>query len=106
MRLAGAAQAQNLVVSGSLEDRLAGWTIGDIDAHNVPPVAIFYNAASPYPTSAFGEAVPPDNSMSPCPAAVGSRAACFVSDRASNQSLTLSQQGISSHRLNCRCEEM
>ncbi|WP_022680686.1 hypothetical protein [Sandarakinorhabdus limnophila] len=78
----------NLVSNGSFENGLANWTIGGSDGQNFPPVAIFYNSASAYPIGAFGESVPPDNSASNSPDAVGQRAAYFVTDLARAQSLS------------------
>jgi hypothetical protein len=84
-----ASAALNLVTNGSFESGLAGWTLA-----NPPPsfsaVAITYGAASPYPTGAFGEAVPANNAPTNSPDAVGTRAAYFVSDF--SRSETLSQQ--------------
>jgi len=54
----------NLVVNGSFESGLAGWTIGGTDLQGYPPVAITYNSATAYPTGAFGEAVGPPASCS------------------------------------------
>lgn len=86
---APAAQAAlNFVQNGSFEDGLTGWTIGGADAQGFPPVAIFYNSAAGYPTGAFGEAVPPNNAPTNSPDAVGTRAAYFVTDLATNQSLS------------------
>ncbi len=85
--VAGSASA-NFVVNGSFEDGLTGWTIGGSDSQGYPPVAIFYNSASPYPTGAFGEAIPQNNAPTNSPDAVGERAAYFVSDFATNQSLS------------------
>jgi hypothetical protein len=78
----------NLVQNGSFESGLANWTIGGSDGQGFPPVAIFYNSASAYPIGAFGESVPPDNSVSLSPDAVGQRAAYFVTDLARAQSLS------------------
>ena len=78
----------NLVQNGSFESGLANWTIGGSDGQGFPPVAIFYNSASAYPIGAFGEAVPPDNSISLSPDTVGNRAAYFVTDLARAQSLS------------------
>lgn len=88
---AGPAAASNLVLNGSFElgsDGLANWTIGGTDGQGYPPVAIFYNSASAYPTGAFGEAVPPNNAPTNSPDPVGQRAAYFVTDFATNQSLS------------------
>lgn len=85
---APATAAVNLVGNGSFESGLAGWTIGGTDAQNVPPVALFYNSATAYPTGAFGEAVPVNNAGTNSPDLPGARAAYFVSDLANNQSLT------------------
>lgn len=78
----------NLVANGSFENGLAGWNIGGTDAQGYPPVAIFYNSATAYPTGAYGEAVPQNNAPTNSPDAVGERAAYFVSDLATNQSLS------------------
>jgi hypothetical protein len=86
--LAAPALAANLVTNGSFENGLTGWTIGGTDAQGFPPAAIFYNQAAPYPTGAFGEAVPQNNAPTNSPDAVGERAAYFVSDLATNQSLS------------------
>jgi hypothetical protein len=77
----------NLVTNGSFEDGLNGWTIGGADAQGFPPVAISYGEAQPYPVGAFGEAVPFNNAPTNSPDAVGKRAAYFVTDLATNQSL-------------------
>jgi hypothetical protein len=90
---APAAAATNLVVNGSFENGLAGWTIGGIDTDTPPrpPVAIFYNQAQPYPVGAFGEAVPPDTAAgSLSPDVVGDRALYFVSDFTVDQSVSQS----------------
>lgn len=84
---AASAAVINFVQNGSFEDGLDGWTVGGTDAQGYPPVAIYYNSASAYPTGAYGEAVPPNNAPTNSPDAVGSRAAYFVSDLATNQSL-------------------
>lgn len=78
----------NYVVNGSFENGLTGWTIGGADAQNFPPVAITYNSNAGYPTGAFGEPVPQNNAPTNSPDAVGNHAAYFVSDLATNQSLT------------------
>lgn len=77
----------NLVQNGSFETGLAGWDVGG--AQGVFPVgAIFYNSATPYPTGAFGEAVPQANSSTLSPDSSGTRAAYFVDDHAVNASLS------------------
>ena len=80
--------AVNLVSNGSFESGLAGWTIGGTDAQGFPPVAITYGAAAAYPVGAFGEAVPANNAPTNSPDAVGEHAAYFVTDLATNQSLS------------------
>jgi hypothetical protein len=82
------ASAANLVTNGSFETGLAGWAIGGVDLQGFPPVAITYGAAAPYPTGAFGEAVPANNAPTNSPDAAGGRAAYFVSDITVNQSLS------------------
>lgn len=77
---APATAATNLVLNGSFENGLTNWALTGGNTSNFPPVAINYNSATPYPTGAFGEAVTPENLMSPSPDAVGTRAAYFVSD--------------------------
>lgn len=86
--MAAPAGAANLVTNGSFESGLAGWTIGGTETQGYPPAAIFYNTAAGYPTGAFGEAVPQNNAPTNSPDAVGARAAYFVSDFATNQSLS------------------
>ncbi|MBK1661589.1 PEP-CTERM sorting domain-containing protein [Paracraurococcus ruber] len=91
--LAAPATAANLVANGSFElgsNGLQGWSIGGTDGQGYPPVAIQYNAAAAYPTGAFGEAVPVANAATNSPDAAGERAAYFVTDFATNQSLTQS----------------
>lgn len=85
-----ASAAVNLVSNGSFElgnNGLQNWTIGGADSQGYPPVAIFYGAAQSYPNGAFGEAVPVNNAPTNSPDAAGARAAYFVSDFASKQSL-------------------
>ena len=90
-----ASAAVNLVNNGSFEtgaNGLDGWTIGGVDNDSpaYPPTAIFYGAAQPYPNGAFGEAVPTNNAPTNSPDAAGERAAYFVSDFASKQSISQS----------------
>jgi hypothetical protein len=82
------ANALNLVANGSFELGLTGWTIGGTTADAYPPAAIWYNSATPYPTGAFGEAIPVNDAPTNSPDAAGARAAYFVSDFATDQSLS------------------
>lgn len=84
---APASAAVNLVVNGSFESGLSDWTLTNPPA-SFPATAIFYNSATPYPTGAFGEAVPPQNAPTNSPDPVGQRAAYFVSDFSSNETLS------------------
>ncbi len=83
-----ASAAINFVQNGSFENGLTGWTIGGAWADPYPPAAIFYNSAAVWPTGAFGEAVPQNNAPTNSPDAVGQRAAYFVADLATDQSLS------------------
>jgi hypothetical protein len=88
-----ASAATNLVTNGSFEDGqngLSGWAIGGVAGQGYTPAAIFYGAAQGYPNGAFGEAVPANNAPTNSPDAVGKRAAYFVDDFASNQTLSQS----------------
>lgn len=78
----------NLVNNGSFEAGLTGWTHGGTAGDPFPVVAIVYNSATAYPTGAFGEAVPPNNAFTFSPDVVGTRAAYFVSDFSTNESLS------------------
>lgn len=84
------ADAANLVVNGSFENGLTGWTIGGTSSDAYPPVAINYNSATPYPTGAFGEAIPVNNAPTNSEDPVGTHAAYFVADFATDQSLSQS----------------
>src|SRR5687768_7678042 len=78
-----ASAAVNLLTNGSFETGdFSGWTYAGVTPSGFPAVIINYNAASPYPIGAFGEAVPPDDTASPSPDPVGDRAAYFVADGA------------------------
>ncbi|MEO8320765.1 MAG: PEPxxWA-CTERM sorting domain-containing protein, partial [Bradyrhizobium sp.] len=81
----------NLLQNGSFENGLTNWTLGGAvpDPTGYNPVVIDYNSASPYPTGAFGEAVPVATG-SASPDAAGAHAAYFVSDFA-NPFQSLSQ---------------
>lgn len=82
-----ASAAVNLVSNGSFESGLAGWTLTN-PPPSYPVVAIFYNSATPYPTGAFGEAVPPQNAATNSPDPAGARAAYFVSDFSTDETLS------------------
>ncbi|MFL1463384.1 PEP-CTERM sorting domain-containing protein [Roseococcus sp. DSY-14] len=84
----GSASAANIVSNGSFESGLAGWTLSGSAGGGFPAVAIFYNSASGYPTGAFGEAVPPNNDFTNSPDPVGARAAYFVDDFSTNETLS------------------
>ena len=79
--LAAPAQAAtNLILNGSFETGdFTSWSYSGVVGDATPAVVLTYNSATPYPTGAFGEAVPtPSGSASPDPA--GTRGAYFVSD--------------------------
>src|SRR5688572_19285721 len=85
-----ASAAVNLVTNGSFETGdFTGWTYAGVTPLGAPAVIIPYNSAASYPNGAFGEPIPPDNSASPSPDAVGDNAAYFVAD-AANESLSQS----------------
>ena len=88
MTMAGQARAGNIVVNGSFEDGLNGWTHSGTVGGSHPVVAINYNSTASYPTSAFGEAVSPNNALTNSPDAVGSHAAYFVDDFSTNEMLS------------------
>ena len=82
----------NLLSNGSFETGLTGWNqVGSPTISSpttFPIVTITYGSASPYPTGAFGEAVPVPNNASLSPDATGTHGAYFVDDAAVNQGLT------------------
>jgi hypothetical protein len=90
LALAGSAQAAtNLIVNGSFEDEgFFAWNYTGVGAEDAPAVIIPYNSSAGYPTGAFGEPIPPDDSISGSPDVVGNQAAYFVADGATE---TLSQ---------------
>jgi hypothetical protein len=96
--VAAAGPVVNLVANGSFESGLTGWSIGGLDTQGYPPVAITYGSTAAYPTGAFREPVPQNNAPTNSPDAVGTRAAYFVSDFATNQSLfqtiTVANEGL------------
>jgi hypothetical protein len=77
----------NLITNGSFESGLSGWTPVNNALAN-PISVIDYGCACAYPTGAYGEAVPVDNSTSASPDVAGGHAAYFVDDFAVNQGLT------------------
>lgn len=84
-----AGAAVNLLTNGSFETGdFTGWSYAGVTPTGFPAVVLNYNSATSYPTGAFGEAIPPDDTVSPSPDAVGEHAAYFVADGATE---TLSQ---------------
>lgn len=81
-----AVAAPNLVINGSFESGLSGWTLLNTPA-SYQATVINYNLAAAYPNGAFGEAVPPQNAPTNSPDAVGDHAAYFVSDLSSQETL-------------------
>lgn len=88
--IAGSAQAAtNLIVNGSFETgNTFAWTYTGATGDPYPATIIGYNNTNGYPTGAFGELIPPDNSVSGSPDPVGDYAAYFVSDLASLETLS------------------
>jgi PEP-CTERM motif len=79
------ASAQNLLVNGSFEQDLAGWTVNNGSGASYPVSTVTY-AVLP---GAFGEVIPADSlAANLSPDAVGTQAAYFVDDEATQ---TLSQ---------------
>ncbi|TAJ68652.1 MAG: PEP-CTERM sorting domain-containing protein [Phenylobacterium sp.] len=77
-------------MNGSFETGTLDWVysgVGD-DVPGHKATIIDYNSGAGYPTGAFGEPIPFDDSASPSPDAVGSHAAYFVADHSTE---TLSQ---------------
>lgn len=93
-----ASASTNLVTNGSFESGLAGWTIGGVAGQGFIPAPIFYGPAQLYPNGASGEAVPSNAAPSNSPDVVGQRAAYFLDDFASDQtlsqSITVSAAGV------------
>jgi hypothetical protein len=83
-----ASASTNLITNGSFESGLSGWTVSGSVGDAYPVNVITYNSATPYPTGAFGEAVPVDNAVNLGPDAAGTSALYFVSDFSSQ---TISQ---------------
>lgn len=93
LAVAGSANAAvNLVTNGSFESGTFAWTYSgsgaDVGPGQHPATIISYNNNLGYPAGAFGELIPPDNSVSGSPDAVGTHAAYFVADASTE---TLSQ---------------
>lgn len=81
LAMAGTADAANLILNGSFETGdFTSWSRTGTATDGFPATVLNYNSATPYPTGAFGEAVPPDDVLSGSPDAVGDHAAYFVSD--------------------------
>jgi len=78
----------NQLTNGSFEDGFNGWTVGGVSDDGFPPVVIGYGNNDPYPTGAFGEAIPVDNAVSPSPDPAAAHAAYFVADMAHPQTLS------------------
>ena len=78
-----ASAAVNLLANGSFETGdFTGWSYVGVTPSGFPAVVIPYNSPSGYPNGAFGEPIPPDDSASASPDAVGDNAAYFVADGA------------------------
>lgn len=93
LAVAGSANAAvNLVTNGSFEAGTFAWTYSgsgaDVGPGGHPATIISYNNNLGYPAGAFGELIPPDNSVSGSPDPVGTHAAYFVADASTE---TLSQ---------------
>jgi|JI10StandDraft_1071094.scaffolds.fasta_scaffold11595_4 hypothetical protein len=86
---APAVAVTNVIVNGSFEAGLSGWTPVN-DALARPIAVLDYNCNCAYPNGAYGEAVMIDTSLSLSPDTVGGKAAYFVDDHAVNQGLTQS----------------
>ncbi len=84
----------NLIVNGSFEaagttgtGAFTAWSKTNVPS-NAPASVIVYNSTAAYPTSAFNEAVTPDNNAaSGSPDAVGNFAAYFVGDFSNNEAI-------------------
>ncbi|HEY0647748.1 PEPxxWA-CTERM sorting domain-containing protein [Phenylobacterium sp.] len=73
----------NLLANGSFETGdFTGWSYAGVTPSGAPAVVIPYNSPAGYPGGAFGEPIPPDDSASASPDAVGDFAAYFVADGA------------------------
>lgn len=81
------ASAANLVVNGSFESGLTGWSVDGSQATYAPSVIPYNSNGATPPAGAFGEPIPVQNSPTFSPDAAGSKAAYFVDDFAVNQRL-------------------
>ena len=80
----GSAEAANILINGSFENGLTGWSVGGNNT-GYPPAVIVTNGSS---GSAFGEAIPADSLSGGSPDAAGTHGVYFVDDHARQ---TLSQ---------------
>jgi hypothetical protein len=104
---APASAVTNLIKNGSFEaagttgtGAYTRWTKTNVPT-DAPTSVIVYNSTAGYPTSAFGEAVVPDNLVgSASPDAVGTHAAYFVGDFSVNESISqLTYLGVGNYRV-------
>ncbi len=88
------ASAQNLLINGSFENGLTGWTVSQSPSTIFPISTVTYGTLP----GAFGEIIPADNNANNrSPDAVGTRAAYFVDDNAVqsiSQSFTVTTAGL------------
>ena len=84
----------NLIKNGSFEaagttgtGAFTSWKKTNMPS-NAPASVIVYNSTADYPTSAFGEAVPPANVATASPDAVGNYAGYFVGDFSVNETIS------------------
>lgn len=101
----------NLILNGSFENAgktgtnaFKNWTKANTPdnspSEDQPASVIAYNSTASYPTSAYGEAVAPDNSASQSPDAVGNYGAYFVGDYSVNETISqLTYLGVGNYRI-------
>jgi hypothetical protein len=84
----------NLIKNGSFEaagttgtGAFANWTKTNVPS-NSPASVIVYNSTADYPTSAYGEAVPPANVATASPDPVGNFAGYFVGDFSNDETIS------------------
>jgi hypothetical protein len=75
---AASAQASNILVNGSFESGLSGWTIGGTQLAFTPYVILTDGVTG----SAYGEAIPADSIVGGSPDAAGTHGVYFVDDLA------------------------